>query len=129
MLKDQTPGEAEIYVAFRHDKANNDARHDPMNYRIDFADGIKYYLDTDVRSQEIRNELPKHQQVILWLRENGEPATVAQIAEGTGMSINHVGNELRKLEGRYFFGSSDKRDRRWGLIEGSQETLDEWETY
>ena len=129
LLKDQTPGETEIYVAFRHDKANNDARHDPMNYRIDFADGIKYYLDTDVRSQEIRNELPKHQQVMLWLRENGEPATVAQIAEGTGMSINHVGNELRKLEGRYFFGSSDKRDRRWGLIEGSQETLDEWETY
>jgi hypothetical protein len=128
LLKDQTPGQSELYVAFRHDKSNNDARHDPMNYKIDFSGGIKYHLDTEVKSQEIRNELPKHQQIMLWLRENGDPATAAEIAEGTGMSSNHVSNELRKNEGRHFFGSSDKRDRRWNLIEGRQEELDEWET-
>ena len=128
LVKDQTPGQSELYVAFRHDKSNNDARHSPMNYKLDFSGGIKYYLDTEVRSQEIRNELPKHQQIMLWLRENGDPATAAEIAEGTGMSSNHVSNELRKNEGRHFFGSSDKRDRRWNLIEGRQEELDEWET-
>jgi len=129
LLKDQTPGQSEVYVAFRHDKSNNDARHDPMNYKIDFNGGIKYHLDTEVKSQEIRNELPKHQQVMLWLRENGDPATAAEIAEGTGMTNSHVSNELRKHEGRHFFGSSDKRDRRWDLIEGKQEELDEWDTY
>ena len=129
LLKDQTPGVQEVYVAFRHDKSNNDARHDPMNYSIDFSNGIKYHLGTEVKSQEIRNELPKHQQVMLWLRENSDPATAAEIAEGTGMTNTHVSNELRKHEGRHFFGSSDKRDRRWNLVEGSQEALDEWDTY
>ena len=128
LVKDQTPGQPEVYVAFRHDKSNNDARHDPMSYSIDFSNGIKYRLDTEVKSQEIRNELPRHQQVMLWMREGGDPVTAAEIAEGTGMSNTHVSNELRKHEGRYFFGSSDKRDRRWSLIEGSQETFDEWES-
>ena len=130
LLKDQTPGQSEVYVAFRHDKSNNDAQHDPMNYSIDFSNGgIKYYLDTEVKSQEIRNELPRNQQIMLWLHENGSPATAAEIAEGTGMSHSHVNSTLRFNEGKNFFGSSDKRDRRWDLIEGSQEELDEWETY
>ena len=127
LVKDQTPGQSEVFVAFRHDKSNNDSHHATMNYRIDFNDGIKYYTDTEIKSQEIRRELPTFQQIALWLRENGEPATVSQIADGTGKTIAVIGNELRKLEGKSFFGSNDKRDRRWDNIEGKQQELSEWD--
>ena len=61
-----------------------------------------------------------------WLGERG---VTVETVQAKSTQVESDKNELRKLEGRYFFGSSDKRDRTWGLIEGSQETLDEWETY
>ena len=121
---DESGGDDELFVAFRHDKANHDKLHAPMNYRIDFSDGIKYETDVEVRSEEIRREMPKPLQVELWLRENTGAYTTQQISEGTGMSNNHVGNVMRKLEGKKFYGSKES-PRRWMLMPEKQENS-EW---
>ena len=116
IVKDQTPGQPEVHLAFRHDKANDESLHEAMNYRLEFKpDSIVYNLELEPRSEKILSQLHVSEQIVAYLKEN-EAQTVSQIAGGIELTEPHIRGELKKNEGTIFFGSAEKYDRRWSNI-------------
>ena len=58
---------------------------------------------------------------------NNPQSTVRKIADGLDHSEKSIGNEIRKNEGKLYYGSAEKYNRRWSLIEEKEEKEDnEW---
>lgn len=116
IVKDQTPGQPEVHLAFRHDKANDESLHKPMNYRLEFNDkGITYYEMETPRATKILAEMPLSVQITAFLEEFPQ-STVKEVALGIEKGDNHVRNELNKNEGVLFYGSKESSGRRWANI-------------
>ena len=117
LVKDQTPGQPEVYVTLRHDKANDEALHEPLNYRLEFGhDYIKYHKEEMSVSNVILDEMPVSIQIRSFL-DNFPQSTTKEIASGITKSDKHVGNELKKNEGKLFYGTAEARGRRWTNID------------
>ena len=129
LVKDQTPGRPEVYVSLRHDKANDESLHEPLNYRLEFDPSFIKYHKEDVVVSNILNELHVSTQIAAFL-ENFPSSTAKEIAGGIEKGEKHVGNELSKNNGKLFYGTADK-PRRWSNIEkreseGQQQELPHW---
>ena len=117
LVKDQTPGQPEVYVTLRHDKANDESLHEPLNYRLEFGhDFIKYHKEAITISNTILNEMPISIQIRSFL-DNFPQSTVKEIAMGIEKGDKHVGNEMKKNEGKLFYGTAEARGRRWTNID------------
>jgi hypothetical protein len=132
LVKDQTPGQPEVYVSFRHDKANDESLHEAMSYRLEFTpDFIKYHKEDVVVSNNILAELHISTQIAAYLDEFPS-STAKEIAAGINKSDKHVLNELKKGEGKLFYGTAEARNRRWTNIRqrpdsgAAQEELPYW---
>ena len=123
LIKDQTPTQKQVYIALRHDKSNDGELHEPLAYRIDFEDGIRYYSEENSSSEIVNAEMPVYKQIIQVLQETPNQ-TVNNIADVINKDTKHVSNELRKNEGKLFFGSNDKRNRTWSLMKGADSSWD-----
>ena len=112
LVKDQTPGQNEVFVSLRHDKANDESLQEPLNYRIEFgSDFIKYHKESAIISDKILTEMHVTTQMTAFL-ENLPASTVREVAAALQKSEQHIGNEFRKGEGTLFYGTADK-PRRW----------------
>jgi hypothetical protein len=119
LVKDQTPGQPEVYVTLRHDKANDESLHEPLNYRLEFGhDFIRYHKETMAISNTILNEMPISIQIRSFL-DNFPQSTAKEIGMGIEKGEKHVGNELSKNEGKLFYGTAEARGRRWTNIESN----------
>ena len=67
--------------------------------------------------------MPVYKQIMQVLEETPNQ-TVNNIADAINKDTKHVSNELRKNEGKLFFGSNDKRNRTWSLIQGADNSWD-----
>ena len=118
LVKDQTPGQNEVYVSLRHDKANDESLSEPLSYRLEFnPDFIKYHKESAIISDKILTEMHVTTQMTAFL-ENAPSSTVREVAASLQKSEQHVGNEFRKGEGTLFYGTPDK-PRRWSNINKS----------
>ena len=54
--------------------------------------------------------------------DDNEGSTVREIAEALGKADNQVRDELRNNEGTLFYGSEEKRGRRWWNQESKSKT-------
>lgn len=123
LVKDQTPGQNEVHLSVRHDKANDESLHVPLSYRLAFGEDIRYHgLDTPV-STNIMSQMPISTQITNFLL-NSPQSTVKEIAIGIERSDKVVDNEIRKNEGKLYYGSKEAYNRRWSLIEDKKE--DPW---
>ena len=123
LVKDQTPGQNEVHLSVRHDKANDESLHVPLSYRLTFGENIKYHrLDTPV-STSIMSQMPMSTQVTDFLANNPQ-STIREIAEELGHSEKSIGNEIRKNEGKLYYGSAEKYNRRWQTIDEKED--DPW---
>ena len=119
LVKDQTPGQKEVHLSCRHDKANDESLHNPLSFRLEFGDHIKYHpMDAPV-STDIMSQLPLATQVSDYLLNNPQ-STAKEIAAGLERSEQNIGNELRKNEGKLYYGSSEKYNRRWSLMDENE---------
>ena len=127
LVKDQTPGQNEVQLSCRHDKANDESLHSPLNYRLEYnGKDIQYHLINAPTSAAIMSQLPMSTQVTDYLLNNPQ-STVREIADGLEHSEKSIGNEIRKNEGKLYYGSAEKYNRRWSLIEEKEEKEDnEW---
>ena len=116
LVKDQTPGQNEVYVSLRHDKANDESLSEPLSYRVEFnsPDYIKYHKEDVVISDKILSEMHISTRIQAYLQETPS-STAREIAQSLEKGENHIGNELRKNEGKLFYGTADK-PRRWSTI-------------
>ena len=72
------------------------------------------------------SQLPISTQVTDYLLNNPQ-STVNEIADGIERSKKVADNEVRKNEGKLYYGSSEKYNRRWSLIEENEkEAQQEW---
>ena len=125
-VKDQTPGQNEVFVALRHDKANDGQLHEPLNYRIDFTSGIKYYAEDVSSSDLVNSQMPVAQQIIEQLKI--KPAqTAKELAEALDKTDKHINNTLRMNEGKLFYGSNST-PRTWSNIGNQKEEMSGWLT-
>jgi hypothetical protein len=121
LVKDQTPGQNEVYVSLRHDKANDESLSEPLSYRLEFdADYIKYHKEDAVISDKILSELHISTRIKAYLQDNPS-STAREIAQALEKGENHIGNELRKNEGKLFYGTADK-PRRWSEVNSNGES-------
>jgi hypothetical protein len=131
LVKDQTPGQNEVYVSLRHDKANDESLQEPLNYRIEFTDTfIKYHKEDVVVSDKILTEMHVSTRMQNYVRENPS-STVREVATALEKGETHIANEFKKNEGKLFYGTADK-PRRWSNITPSarkQEPSDQKEFY
>ena len=126
LVKDQTPGQNEVFVALRHDKANDGQLHEPLNYRIDFNSGIKYYAEDVSSSDLVNSQMPVAQQIIEQLRI--KPAqTAKELAEALDKTDKHINNTLRMNEGKLFYGSNGT-PRTWSNIGNQKDEMSGWLT-
>jgi len=132
LVKDQTPGQPEVYVSLRHDKANDESLHEAMSYRLEFAnDMIKYHKEDVIVSDNILSEMHVSLQMAAYIDEFPS-STTKETAIGIGKSEKHVGNEFRKGEGKLFYGTAEARNRRWTNIKkrpdsgAAQQELPHW---
>ena len=126
LVKDQTPGQNEVHLSVRHDKANDESLHVPVNYRISFGESIEYHEMNAPVSTAIMSQLPISTQVTDYLLNNPQ-STIGEIADGIERSKKVVDNEIRKNEGKLYYGSSEKYNRRWSLIEENEtDTQQQW---
>tara|TARA_Y100000401_G_C8319293_1_gene224316 strand:- start:1461 stop:2102 length:642 start_codon:yes stop_codon:yes gene_type:complete len=126
LVKDQTPGQNEVFVALRHDKANDGQLHEPLNYRIDFNSGIKYYAEDVSSSDLVNSQMPVAQQIIEQLRI--KPAqTAKELAEALDKTDKHINNTLRMNEGKLFYGSNGT-PRTWSNVGNQKDEMSGWLT-
>tara|TARA_R110000868_G_scaffold46699_1_gene154096 strand:+ start:16 stop:846 length:831 start_codon:yes stop_codon:yes gene_type:complete len=124
LVKDQTPGQNEVFVSLRHDKANDESLQEPLNYRIEFgSDFIKYHKESAIISDKILTEMHVTTQMTAFL-ENAPSSTVREVAASLQKSEQHVGNEFRKGEGTLFYGTADK-PRRWSNMNKSNDSSEQ----
>ena len=122
LIADQTPGQREVHLSFRHDKANDGSLHEPLNYRVEFSDrSITYHKSAEIRRGKVMKEMHLSTQIKSFLDDN-EGSTVREIAEALGKADNQVRDELRNNEGTLFYGSEEKRGRRWWNQESKSKT-------
>jgi|TARA_Y100000310_G_scaffold172554_1_gene172656 hypothetical protein len=112
IVKDQTPGQPEVYLAFRHDKSNNGALSKPMSFRLSFEDSIKYFPEGVSRSTKVQEGLHISTMIVNFLEEFPRK-TVKEISNGIKKGMSPVRAELKKNEGTMFVGSADRYDRKW----------------
>ena len=55
-----------------------------------------------------------------------EGKAAKEIAAGLERSEQNIGNELRKNEGKLYYGSSEKYNRRWSLIDENEKEAEMW---
>ena len=121
LVKDQTPGQKEVFVSLRHDKANDESLQEPLNYRIEFgSDFIKYHRESAIISDKILTEMHVTTQMTAFL-ENTPSSTVREVAASLQKSEQHIGNEFRKGEGTLYYGTADK-PRRWSNMNKRNES-------
>ena len=121
LVKDQTPGQNEVFVSLRHDKANDESLQEPLNYRIEFgSDFIKYHRESAIISDKILTEMHVTTQMTAFL-ENTPSSTVREVAASLQKSEQHIGNEFRKGEGTLYYGTADK-PRRWSNMNKRNES-------
>jgi hypothetical protein len=117
VLKDQTHGKDEVSIAFKHEKSNNGMLHRAVGYNVSFSDDVINYKSQDAaQSVVIADRLPPIDRIVAFLRENpNSPAK--DIAEGTSMRHPQANQLLKQGEGTMFYGSPERRDRRWSMLE------------
>jgi len=72
------------------------------------------------------SQLPISTQITDYLLNNPQ-RTVNEIADGIERTKKVIDNEIRKNEGKLYYGSSEKYNRRWSLIEENEkEAHQEW---
>ena len=72
------------------------------------------------------SQLPISTQITDYLLNNPQN-TVNEIADGIERTKKVVDNEIRKNEGKLYYGSSEKYNRRWSLIEENEnDTQQQW---
>ena len=124
LVKDQTPGRDEVFIALRHDKANDGQLHQSMSYKIDFSDGIKYYLEDTSSSDLVKSQMPIAQQIVEALTDKPSQ-TAKELAEVLDKTDKHIQNTLRMNEGKLFYGSNNT-PRTWSNIETKKELDPDW---
>lgn len=121
LVKDQTPGQKEVFVSLRHDKANDESLQEPLSYRIEFgSDFIKYHRESAIISDKILTEMHVTTQMTAFLA-NVPSSTVREVAAALQKSEQHIGNEFRKGEGALYYGTADK-PRRWSNMSKGNES-------
>ena len=95
-----------------------------MSYKIDFSDGIKYYLEDTSSSDLVKSQMPITQQIVEALTDKPSQ-TAKEIAEFLDKTDKHIQNTLRMNEGKLFYGSNNT-PRTWSNIETKKELDPDW---
>jgi hypothetical protein len=120
VAEDDNP-ENELSVTWFHRKSNDQAKHKPMGWRIEFAlDSITYHRADPADGLKANKQLPVSDRAwTLLLAEPGLEATA--IAERIGVTKEAVLSALKRGRGQKFMRMGDKRPYKWAVIERKRE--------
>ena len=120
VAEDDNP-ENELSVTWFHRKSNDQAKHKPMGWRIEFTpDSITYHRADPADGLKANQQLPVSDRAsAVLLSEPGLEAPV--IAERIGASTEAVLSALKRGRDRRFMRLGDRRPFKWAVIELKRE--------
>lgn len=119
--KHQEVGEKHVVVSLAHRKNNEGKLLEPIGIRFDFDEDTEgnlvsvYARPADVSEfEELSGDLPQWQQIKNQILAAGEPITIKEIAEGTGLTTEKVRARLHEHKDK-FVKLGTAKEAPWGI--------------